>query len=102
MKLSNTYLNKLTNRMLSKQDQSQALKKLAQRRDWKTMVKKCHDKITEEYKFWVSKVDSPSRTARLTSMNRDINFIKAMEHKEAITAEELIRLKEVVTKYNIT
>ena len=101
MRLPSKYLNKLADKMLNKQDQAQALRKIAQRRDWKSMITKCHDKITAEYKFWLVKADNQGRNTRLKDLTKDIAFIKSIENKEAINETELSRLKEIANKYNI-
>ena len=101
MKLPSSYLNKFTSGILKRKEQADAFKKLAQRGDWKDMVKRCHDKLTEEYRFWISKAQSSTRTAKLTDLNKDIAFIKLIEDKPKIDEIQLKKLKELVSKYNL-
>lgn len=99
--MKSNFLDKMAGKWLSNQDRYQALKKLGERRDWKSQVKKCHERLSEEYKFWTVKSASPARNAKLEDLSRDIKFIKVVEQKESLTAAEKKRLQEVVTKYNL-
>ena len=101
MRLPNTYLNRLADKLLSKQGQAQALKKIAQRKDWKAQVKKCHDRVTTEYKFWLSKAENLGKNAKLKDLTKDIAFIKSIESKDSISSAEHTRLQEIINKYNI-
>lgn len=101
MKFSSSYLTKVADKLLGRHEQAQALKRIAQRKDWKITVKKCHDKISEEYKFWLMKADTAGRNARLKDLTKDVAFIKALELRESITSDELAKLRQVATKYDI-
>ena len=101
MRLPSSYLNKFTSGILKKKEQADAFKKLAQRGDWKDMVKRCHVKLTDEYRFWISKPIGTSRTAKLTDLSKDVAFIKGIEDKLKIDENQLKRLKELISKYNL-
>jgi len=101
MKLQGKYLDKITNRLLQSQQQGKALKQLAQKRDWKSLVQKCHDRLTLEYRFWVNKGSSSVREAKLQDLNRDIAFIKTIQDRDQITPIESARLKDIVSKYDL-
>lgn len=95
------FLDKMAGKWLKGQDRYQALKKLGEKRDWRAQVKKCHERLSEEYKFWTVKSNSPARNAKLEDLSRDIKFIKSIEQKEALLSVESKRLQELVTKYNL-
>lgn len=101
MKLPSNYLNKFTSDILRKKEQADAFKKLAQRGDWRDMVKRCHTKLTDEYRFWIVKPGSTVREAKLTDLNKDITFIKGIESRLKIDETQLKRLKDMIHKYNL-
>ena len=100
--MKHKFLDRLAGGWLKKQDTFNALKKIGERGNWKAQVKKCHDKLSAEYKFWVTKTTSPGKRARVEDLSADIAFIKKLEQKETITAAEQNRLKELVQKYGIS
>lgn len=87
--------------ILRKKEQADAFKKIAQRGDWKDMVRRCHTKLTDEYRFWIAKPGSTTREAKLIDLNKDITFIKEIEGRSKIDEIQLKKLKEVVNKYNL-
>lgn len=101
MKLPNKYLAKFSNTVLRKKEQIDAFNKLSRRNDWRDMIKRAHEKLTEEYKFWVVKSNTSIRDSKLNDMNKDISFIKSIEGLESISPAQLSRLKDIVDKYNI-
>lgn len=101
MNFKGKFLDNLAGKWLKKQDQFQALKKIGERSDWKAMVKKCHDRLSIEYKFWIQKADSEGRNTRLKDITKDVAFVNSIEAKETISNEELAKLKEVKSKYGI-
>lgn len=101
MNFKGKFLDNLAGKWLKKQDQFQALKKIGERSDWKAMVRKCHDKLSAEYKFWIMKADSEGRNMRLKDMTKDVAFINSIEGKESISNEEFTKLKQIKSKYGI-
>lgn len=101
MNFKGKFLDKLAGKWLIKQDQFQALKKIGEKSDWKAVVRKCHDKLSVEYKFWIQKRDSEGRTNRLNDLTRDVAFINKLEVKQEISKEELAKLKQIKEKYAI-
>ena len=100
--MKHKFLDRLAAGWLKKQDTFNELKKLGERKDWKAQVKKCHEKLSTEYKFWLTKTTSPGKRVRLEDLSVDIAFIKKLEGKDTITSAEQKRLKELVQKYGIT
>ena len=100
--MKRNFLDKLAGRWLKKQSTFDALKKIGERSDWKSQVKKCHEKLSAEYKFWITKSTGPGKRARLEDLSADINFIKKLESKESIAPIEQRKLKELVQKYGIS
>lgn len=94
-------LQNLADKWLNRHNKFQDLKKLAEKKDWKAQVKKCHNRISEEYKFWVQKSTGPGRDTRLVDISRDAMFIKKLEHQETISPDQQKRLNEVIHKYGI-
>jgi len=101
MNFKGKFLDNLAGKWLKKQDQFQALKKIGERSDWRAMVRKCHDKLSTEYRFWIQKVDSEGRNVRLKDLTKDVAFVNSIEGKEAITPDEFNRLKQIKSKYGI-
>jgi len=62
------------------------------------MVKMCHTKLTDEYRFWVTKPGSTTREAKLADLNRDIIFIKGIESGIKIDEIQFKKLKVIVNK----
>jgi len=101
MNFKTTFLNNLASKWLKKTEQVEALKKLGERSDWKSLAKKCHDKISGDYRFWVTKKDSPQRSAKLTDITRDVAFMNLIESKEKLDKVQLEKLKEISKKYGV-
>jgi hypothetical protein len=101
MNFKGKFLDKLAGKWLKKQDQFQALKKIGEKSDWKAAVRKCHDKLSIEYKFWITKADSEGRNTRLKDLTKDVAFINSLEVKQEISKEELAKLKQIKGKYGI-
>lgn len=66
-------LSKVADKYLSRLEQADKLRALANRNNYSYKVKQLTDKIQKEYNFWSVK-DSPERLADLT---RDLIFIKS-------------------------
>jgi hypothetical protein len=101
MNLKGNFLDKLAGKWLKKQDKFQALKEIGQRGDWKAKAKKCHDKLSVEYKFWIMKADSSGRNLRLKDIVQDVAFVNSIETKSEISSRELQRLDEMMQKYGL-
>ena len=101
MKLPSGYLNKFTSNLLKRKEQAEGLRKIAQRGDWREMVKKCHARLTEEYRFWIAKSENSTRSAKLSDLSKDIAFVKAVEGKEKVDESQFKKLKELVNKYGL-
>jgi hypothetical protein len=101
MNFKGKFLDNLAGKWLKKQDQFQALKKIGERGDWKATVRKCHDRLSMEYKFWLVKADSEGRNTRLKDITKDVAFINSIESRKEITREELSKLKQIKEKYGI-
>ena len=101
MDIRSKFLDGLATKWLSRHEQIDNLKKIAQKKDWKVSVEKCHDRITEQYKFWVRKSDSIERERRLRDLEKDVKFIKSIQGRGEITGTEKERLHLLVNKYGI-
>lgn len=98
--LKNKFLNKLAGKLYGQQQRAEALKKLAESKDWMALARKCHDKISTEYKFWISKRRN-NRDAKLSDITRDVAFMNSIEAKDTITPQQLARLQEIRKKYGV-
>jgi hypothetical protein len=101
MKFKSLFLHNVASRWIKQRDRADALKVVATKLDWKSTARKCQNKISIEYKFWVMKEDSAFRTAKLTDMGKDIAFMNSIENKEDITPEMYFKLQQLKTKYAI-
>ena len=95
------FLDNLATKWLRKYSKVQELKKLGEKSDWKSTAKKCHDKISIDYRFWISKKDSVERSIKLTDITKDVAFMNGIEGKEVIDEVQLAKLKQICRKYGI-
>jgi len=100
MNFKSKFLDKLASKWSGQQERAQALKRLAENKDWVSLAKKCHDKISAEYKFWISK-KLGNRDAKLDDITRDVAFMNTIEAKDTITPQQLARLREIKQKYGV-
>lgn len=100
MKFNPRYLSKITSKIEKAQSQSEALKKLGQKQDWKYQHEKCLQKVEEEIKFWESKqIDTVA--ARLLDLNKDRIFLKRLNSYTQLPPQTLTHLQLLLKKYNL-
>ena len=101
MKFKSLFLDSIASKWIKKKDQADALKAIGNRLNWKASAKKCQNKISIEYKFWITKEHHEAKARRLADLTKDIAFMNSIESKETISAEELYKLQQLKAKYGV-
>ena len=101
MKFKSVFLDSVASKWIKKKDQADALKAIGERLDWKTGAKKCQNKISIEYKFWITKEYHEAKEGRLKDLTKDIAFMNSIENKQTISAEEMYKLQQLKAKYGV-
>jgi len=86
-------LSKIANTQVSRLEQFDKLKEIANRNNYPYKIKQLTAKIQEEYDFWNLK--SPSR--KLEDITKDLIFIKSI--KEPTLSK--VRIDELIEKYGL-
>lgn len=92
--LKNKNLSRIADDLVERADKFQALRDIANRKNYPVQIKQLTLKIQEQYDFWVKKPSS----SRLIDLERDLNFIKTQLEATEINK---VRIDELSTKYNI-
>lgn len=101
MKFSKDYISKFTDSFLKKQDKFQALKEIGNKKSIPYQINKCKERLSEDYKFWITKNDSDLKTNKLSSIQRTISLIRKLETKTTYTVEDVKILNEVIERYGL-
>lgn len=101
MKFSSNYLSKFTDTFVKKVDKFQALKELGNKKSTPIQIANCKARLTEEYKFWIRKVDNSLKENKLVDIQRDINIIRKLESKETFTIAEISQIQVIKEKYGL-
>jgi len=101
MKFNSQYISRFTDSLLKKQEKFEALKELGNNKSIPYQINKCKVKLTEEYKFWLSKSTNMLRANKLADVSRDIDRIKRVEGLKTYRVEDIKLIKEIVEKYGI-
>jgi hypothetical protein len=91
--ISQLGFSKIANTQVSRLEQFDKLKEIANRKNYPHKVKQLTAKIQEEYDFWNLK--NPSR--KLEDITKDLIFIKSI--REPILDKE--RINELIEKYGL-
>ena len=91
--ISQIGFSKIANTQVSRLEQFDKLKEIANRNNYPHKVKQLTAKVQEEYDFWSLK--NPSR--KLEDITRDLIFIKSI--REPIIDKE--RINELIEKYGL-
>lgn len=91
-------IEKATNKLLSKLEKIEQLKKVATRNNHAYIVTKLHERLSNEYRFWLAK--GPS--AKLDDIERDYKYIHKMLEKKEFADTEKSRIVTLSEKYPIT
>ena len=97
MKSFNKYLGitKTTNKLVGRLEQFDKLKEIANRKNYPFKIRQLRNKIEEEYKFWERKDNALNSTkAKLTDLQRDLNFILSQEQECSIDKQRIDLLSE--------
>lgn len=97
MKSFNKYLGitKTANKLVGRLEQFDKLKEIANRKNYPFKIRQLRNKIEEEYKFWERKDNTLNSTkAKLTDLQRDLNFILSQEQECSIDKQRIDLLSE--------
>lgn len=97
MKSYNKYsgVTKTANKLVSRLEQFEKLKEIANRRNYPSKIKLLEKKISEECEFWRRKDNSLSSTqAKLIDVQRDLAFIRSQEQECSIDKQRIDLLTE--------
>ena len=97
MSLSFRGLQKISNTWLKNLGKADELKKIANKKNYIYKVGKLKERLTEEFKFWVSKGSS----AKLDDIQRDVKYVASLQNKTTFTHTEELRIEQLVKKYPI-
>lgn len=97
MKLNFLGLEKSSNKLLRDLEKAKALKKFAVKTNYEYKITKLKERLTEEFKFWMSKGPSP----RLSDIERDIKIVSSLQSKTSFTTEEKTKINLLTAKYPI-
>lgn len=97
MKLRFLGLEKSSNKILKDLEKAKELKKLANKTNYEHKVKKLKERLTEEFKFWMSKGPSP----RLNDIEKDVKIVASLQGKTTFTTEEKTKINLLTAKYPI-
>jgi hypothetical protein len=92
--LKNKNLSRIADDLVGRADKFQALRDIANRKNYPHKIKQLHIRISEEFEFWNKK--DPS--AKLLDLKKDCIFI---ESQLTETNLNKVRIDELCTKYNI-
>ena len=90
--LKNKSLSRIADDLVGRADKFQALRDIANRRNYPHKIKQLHTRISEEFDFWNKKEPS----AKLLDLQRDLNFIKTQLEATEINK---IRIDQLASKY---
>ena len=92
--LKNKNLSRIADDLVGRADKFQALRDIANRKNYPHKIKQLHTRISEEFEFWNKK--DPS--AKLLDLKKDRIFI---ESQLTETNLNKVRVDELCVKYNI-
>lgn len=91
-------LDQATGKLLSRLDQFNKLREIANKKNYPYKINQIHAKVLEEYKFWTRKESVNTSMVKLADLKKDLMFIESQ-----LTASELDkkRIDILAEKYNI-
>ena len=90
-------LKKLADGLLKGRSNYDKLKEIGNRKNYPAKVKKLKQRLTDELRLWLPK--GPS--ARLSDIEKDIQYISQLLNKTTFTIKEMTRIDELVKKHPI-
>ncbi len=87
-------LSRIANSYVDRLDQSERLKKIANRNNYPYKVKLLHEKISQEFKFWNQKKNSFEK--KLADLDKDLIFIESQINISDFNKE---RIDLLMSKY---
>lgn len=94
-----TSLDQATNKLLSRLDQFNKLREIANKKNYPYKVNQIHAKVLEEYKFWTRKESINTSTVKLADLRKDLIFIESQLNTPDVDKKRVDILAE---KYNIS
>lgn len=83
-------ISKTTDKLVSRLDQLEKLKEIANRKNYPYRVKQLHTRIQEEFDFWNKK--GPS--AKLLDIKKDLIFIESQTNSDMLNKQRIDLLLE--------
>ena len=94
-----TSLDQATTKLLSRLDQFNRLREIANKKNYPYKVNQIHAKVLEEYKFWTRKESITTSTTKLADLRKDLIFIESQLSTQNYNKEKVDILAE---KYSIS
>ena len=92
-------LDRATGKLLSRLEQFDKLREIANKKNYPYKVGQIHAKVLEEYEFWTRKESMITSTTKLTDLRKDLLFIESQLNTSNLDKERVDILAE---KYNIS
>ena len=70
-------LDQATSKLLSRLDQFNKLREIANKKNYPYKINQIHAKVLEEYKFWTRKESISTSTSKLADLRKDLIFIES-------------------------
>lgn len=91
-------LDQATTKLLSRLEQFNKLREIANKKNYPYKVNQIHAKVLEEYKFWTRKESVSAPTSKLADLRKDLIFI---ESQLTTTNFDKTRIDILAEKYSI-
>ena len=98
MKYNSQALTNIADKLLQGKNRFERLKEIANKQNYHHKVQKLKERLLSELKFWMAK--GPSN--RLDDIHRDIKHLSNLLDNKEFTAQEKIKVDELVSKYPIS
>lgn len=95
-------LDQTASKLLTRLDQFDKLRAIANKKNYYYKVKQIHVKVSEQYEFWIAKSNSKvlvNATEKLVDLQKDLNFIESQLNNLDLNKERVDILAE---KYDIS
>jgi hypothetical protein len=97
MKYDSQALSKLADKLLGSKDKFEKLKEIGNRQNYPHKVQKLKERLSEEFRFWMSK--GPSN--RLNNIEKDIKQLAGFLERNQFNQQEKAKIDQLVQKYPI-
>lgn len=92
-------LDQATGKLLSRLDQFNKLREIANKKNYPYKINQIHAKVLEEYKFWTRKESITGPIHKLADLKKDLLFIESQLNNPNLNKERIDILAE---KYSIS